>query len=418
MKIAVVGSGIAGLMACHLLNKEHEITLFEKEDYVGGHVHTHQLSWGEKPQQQCCVDTGFIVHNDRNYPHFVALLEELGVQTQNSVMSFSVMSPEHRLEYAGTNLNTVFSQRKNLFNAKFWRMLQDILRFNRHALSWLEQTQHELTLGEYLERFQFNEWFKRFYILPMGSAIWSTSIQDMYAFPARFFIRFFANHGLLTVNDQPQWKVIEGGSFAYVKKMIKPFESQIRLKTPVEQITREGDSIQIHTKDYSETFDKVVLACHSQQALSMLKDPSDWEERVLSKIPYQPNEAVLHFDETLLPKNKRAWASWNYLLDPDREQHAVLTYHMNRLQNLDIDRELCVTLNATHLIEPSKIIKTLHYEHPLFTVEGEWAKSQHHIINGHKNTYYCGAWWANGFHEDGVVSAKNAVKALVSQTHA
>ncbi|HQT80996.1 MAG: hypothetical protein B7Z60_03495 [Ferrovum sp. 37-45-19] len=418
MKIAIVGSGIAGLMACHLLHKEHDIILFEKEDYIGGHVHTHPVSWGDLPQQQCFVDTGFIVHNDKNYPHFVDLLKELNVATENSVMSFSVMSAQHKLEYAGTNINTLFSQRKNIFNPRFWSMLGEILRFNRHSPLWLEQSSHDLTLGEYLEQFKFSDWFKQFYILPMGSAIWSTSIKDMYAFPARFFIRFFANHGLLTVNDQPQWKVITGGSFNYVKKITQPFVSHIRLNTPVQRITRQEQSVLLHTANYTEEFDKVVLACHSQQALSLLSEPSSAEERILSAIPYQQNEAVLHYDERLLPNNRRAWASWNYLLGNERNQPAVLTYHMNRLQNLNVDRELCVSLNASHLIDPSKVIKTIQYEHPLFTLPGELAKSQHHLINGHNNTYYCGAWWANGFHEDGVVSAKHAVKTLLSCHHA
>jgi predicted NAD/FAD-binding protein len=415
MKIAVVGTGISGLMAAHLLHKHHELTIFEKEEYVGGHVHTHELHWGDRPDQHCFVDTGFIVHNDRNYPYFVKLLEELNVPVENSVMSFSVMSPQDNFEYAGTNLNTLFSQRRNIVNIQFLGMLREILRFNQHALVWLNDNSEELTLGEYLDQFKYSDWFRQYYILPMGSAIWSTSIKDMYSFPARFFIRFFANHGLLTVNDQPQWKVIQGGSFAYVKKIIAPFNNAIRLTTPVTRIDRQHDKVTIYTKDGIEQFDKVVLACHSQQALSLLAHPTEWEQRVLSAIPYQANEAVLHYDASLLPRHKRTWASWNYRIDKANPHQTILTYHMNRLQNLAIDRELCVTLNATHLIDPQKIIKKIHYEHPLFTVQGEWAKKQHHKINAQNNTYYCGAWWANGFHEDGVVSAIAAVKSLVTR---
>lgn len=407
MKIAIVGSGIAGLTVAHHLHPQHEITLFEAGSHVGGHVHTHDV---ELDGKRFAVDSGFIVFNHRTYPHFTQLLADLEVDTQLSDMSFSVSCARTGLEYNGTSLNSLFAQRENLVKPAFWGMLRDILRFNREAPALLRDGGEEIALGDYLDRSRYGPLFRDYYILPMGAAIWSTDPNRMLAFPARFLVRFFMNHGLLTLNDRPQWRVIRGGSRAYVERLIAPFRDRIRLSTPVQRLIRHDDGVEVRLADGSARFDAVFLACHSDEALRLLADPSPAEREVLAAIPYQANEAVLHTDTRLLPKKRLAWAAWNYFMPDGPGGRVSLTYNMNRLQTLDAPETLCVTLNASEHIDPARIIARMTYRHPLFTPSAVAAQARHREIDGTRRTYYCGAWWRNGFHEDGVVSALDALR--------
>jgi len=408
MKIAVIGTGISGNVAAYHLSNDHDVTVFEANDYVGGHTHTHAIAYANKTYH---IDTGFIVFNYKTYPNFTKLLEELNVDVQPSAMSFSVKCERTGLEYNGTTLNTLFAQRRNLFRPSFYGMIKDILRFNKEAPSDLMvDGEPEITLGAYLLENKYGQAFIQNYLVPMGAAIWSTDPDKMLSFPARFLVRFMANHGMLSVDDRPLWYVIKGGSNAYVSKLAASFADKIRLNTPIESVQRFADYVMIKPADgEAEKFDAVFIASHSNQALKMLSDATDAERSVLGAIPYQPNEAVLHTDHTILPKRKLAWAAWNYHLLPKALGKTALTYNMNILQGLDAPVEFCVTLNNDAPINPERIIKRIQYDHPLFTPEGAAAQARQSEINGAQRTFYCGAYWGFGFHEDGVVSALNAL---------
>ena len=407
MKIAVVGTGIAGNVAAYYLNKEHDITVFESSDYIGGHTHTHQIDIGEESHK---IDTGFIVFNENTYPNFIKLLGELGVEYQKSDMSFSVQCEKTGLEYNGSTLNQLFAQRRNLFRPSFYRMIKDILRFNKQCIELLEQPHDHLSLGEYLAANDYSEQFIHHYIVPMGAAIWSTDHDSMFDFPARFFVQFFHNHGMLSVDERPQWHVIKNGSAEYVKPLVAAHKEKILLSAPVESIIRSATEVLIKAKGQQEqAFDYVFIASHSDQALAMLEQPSEAEQDVLSAIPYTYNEAVLHTDESLLPKRKLAWAAWNYHLLKEQKEQVALTYDMNILQSLKSKHNFCVTLNNTEAIDQSKIIKRLDYMHPFFSLDGVKAQQRQSEINGSLRTFYCGAYWRYGFHEDGVVSALTAL---------
>ena len=404
MKIAIIGSGISGLTASYLLNRNHDITLFEKNDYIGGHTHTHDIEDSGKTWH---VDSGFIVYNEWTYPNFIKLLDQLGVKRQVTRMGFSVKSPSKNLEYAGHSINALFAQRSNIISPSFYRMLRSMKRFNEEARKDLLSIHKKTTLGEYLQENNYPVEFIDNYIIPIGAAIWSTIPSNMLNIPAIFFIRFFENHGLLQILDRPKWWVIKDGSNQYVKKITAEFEHKIRLSTPVQIIKRKTNSVILRfgSEGQEEDFDAVVLATHSNQALRLLEEPTDKEKEILDLLPYQRNEAVLHFDDSILPKRRVAWSSWNYLLDQNKHDPVALTYNMNILQNLNSSKTFCVTLNSLESIDKNKIIKNLSYEHPLFTIEGINAQKRKREISGHNNTYYCGAYWRNGFHEDGVVSA-------------
>jgi uncharacterized protein len=414
MKIAIIGSGIAGNLAAHRLHPEHDITVYEAGDHVGGHSHTHTVQVGGK---QVVVDTGFIVFNHSTYPHFTALLDELGVASQPCEMSFSVRNDARDLEYNGTTLNALFAQRRNLLRPSFLFMVRDILRFNRHAPRLL-QTEGELPLGELLQRGGYSRSFIDHYIIPMGAAIWSTNPGAMFQFPARFFVRFLLNHGMLSVNDRPQWRTVVGGSARYVEKLTAPFRDRVRLATPVEWIRRQPGSVLVKARGCEpERYAAVFVACHSDQALGLLADPTAAEREVLGAIPYQRNEAILHTDQRLMPRRRLAWACWNYHSMANHAGPLALTYNMNMLQNLDAPETLLVTLNRGDMIDASRVILRTTYHHPVFTPESVAAQARQRELNGHHGTYYCGAWWRNGFHEDGVVSAVNAL-AHFEQDHA
>ncbi len=407
MRIAIIGSGIAGNTIAYHLQREHDITVFEAGSHIGGHTHTHDI---ELDDRRHAVDTGFIVFNDRTYPNFIALLDELGVAWQPSHMSFSVRCEKTGLEYNGTNLNALFAQRRNLLRPAFYRMIQDILRFNRQALELLAEGP-EIRLGDYLAQNGYGQDFIDYYIIPMGSAIWSTEARQMLQFPARFFVRFFHHHGMLTVNDRPQWRVIRGGSASYVEALTAGFRDRIRLNTPVAEVRRLKRSVRVKpVGGVEESFDWVFFACHSDQALAMLNDPSAAEREVRGAIPYQENSIYLHTDRSLLPKRKLAWAAWNYHVTAKPLDRVAVTYNMNILQGLDAREQILVTLNHTDHINPAKVIKRLTYHHPVYTTDGTLAQARHGEISGINRTAYCGAYWRNGFHEDGVVSALAALR--------
>ncbi|MDA0747320.1 MAG: FAD-dependent oxidoreductase [bacterium] len=409
--VAIVGSGISGMVAAHLLHQDCEITVFEANDYIGGHTHTVDVPLEGTVYP---VDTGFIVFTEAAYPNFVTLLNRLGVASQPSAMSFSVKCEATGLEYNGTSLNKLFAQRRNLFRPSFYRMLKDILRFYREASELLEGEDEGMTLGAYLEQNRYSQVFVQQHILPMGAAIWSASPDAMLRFPARYFVRFFDHHGFLKVNDRPQWRVIQGGSKQYAEALTRPFVNRIRLRTPVVSVRRGKDGVRVSLRDGStERFDDVVLAVHSDQALRMLADPSSAEQEVLGSIRYQANRTVLHTDVSVLPKNRRAWASWNYFLPEKRTSHATVTYNMNMLQSLDAPETFCVTLNAKEGgVDPGRVIQEMVYHHPMYTPETLAAQARHGEINGVNRTYYCGAYWGFGFHEDGVKSALAALKPM------
>lgn len=404
MKIAIIGSGIAGLTSAYLLNRRHDITVFEASDWIGGHTHTVDV---EVKGQRYAVDTGFIVFNDWTYPNFIRLLSQLGVGFKDTEMSFSVSDPLSGVEYNGHNLNTLFAQRRNLVSPKFIGMVRDILRFNREALQDLnnQRIDADMTLGDYLKANGYSERFIQHYIVPMGAAIWSMSLNDMLGFPLQFFVRFFKNHGLLSVSDRPQWCVIEGGSSSYVAPLTESFKQHIRLNCAVTRVERDGDGVTVHSAAGSERFDKVVFACHSDQALALLAAPTPTEQAILGALPYADNDVVLHTDTRLLPKRPLAWASWNYRLGGPVDQPAAVTYDMNILQGIQSDTTFCVSLNQTAAIDPSKILARYTYAHPQYSLAGMAAQARWEELLGANHSYFCGAYWANGFHEDGVVSA-------------
>jgi predicted NAD/FAD-binding protein len=404
MKIAIIGSGIAGLTSAYLLNRNHEITVFEAGDWIGGHTHTVDV---QVDGQSYAVDTGFIVFNNWTYPNFIRLLSQLGVGFKDTEMSFSVSDPVSGVEYNGNNLNSLFAQRSNLLSPKFWGMVRDILRFNREALHDLNQKRiaSDMTLGDYLKSNAYSERFIQHYIVPMGAAIWSMSLNDMLGFPLQFFVRFFKNHGLLSVSDRPQWCVIEGGSSSYIAPLTETFKQHIRLNCPVTRVERDAEGVTLHSAAGAERFDKVVFACHSDQALALLAEPSRIEKEILGALPYADNDVVLHTDTRLLPKRPLAWASWNYRLGGPADQPAAVTYDMNILQGIVSDTTFCVSLNQTSAIDPSKILARYTYAHPQYSLAGTAAQARWEELLGANHSYFCGAYWANGFHEDGVVSA-------------
>jgi predicted NAD/FAD-binding protein len=414
MKIAVVGTGIAGNVAAYHLNRDHEVTVFEADTRIGGHTNTVDI---DLQGRRYAIDTGFIVFNNRTYPNFIKLLAELGVESQDSDMGFSMRNEKSGLEYKGSTLNTLFAQRRNLVRPSFYRMIKDVLRFEREAPEVLKEADTNITLGEFLDSRQYTNEFIEHYIIPMGSAIWSAQPAVMRQVPARFFVRFFVNHGLLSVEDRPTWRVIKGGSNRYVEKLVAGHRDRIHLNTPVQSISRTANGVKLRIRDSEPLhFDRVFLACHSDQALQMLTDPSKPEKEVLGAIRYQANEAVLHTDTSLMPRRKLAWAAWNYHVLAEEKHRVALTYNMNILQGIDAHEQFCVTLNNSDKIDPKRVLKTIQYSHPVFTEQAVAAQSRHREINGANHTYYCGAYWRYGFHEDGVISALNAVKHFANRS--
>jgi len=409
MRLAVIGAGVSGLVASYLLRRSHEVVLFEAEPRLGGHVHTVEVPDGER---SLAVDTGFIVFNETNYPGFCRLLERLEVASQPSDMSFSVRDDRDGTEYRGSSLDTLFAQRRNLVRPRYWGLVRDLMRFLREAPAMLE-ADTSLTLGDWLDANGYGSAFQEQHILPMGAALWSMPLQDVRGFPARHFAAFLANHHMLQVKGRPQWRVVRGGSRTYVDALVRGWRRDIRLGTPIARLERLDDGVLITPRGgEAERFDHVVLACHSDQALRLLADPSDLEREVLGAITYRDNDVVLHTDtRAVLPRRRKAWASWNYRVDhggqtgATGQPGAAVTYHMNRLQSLDTLQQLCVSLNETARLDPSRILGRWTYAHPQFTAAAVEAQARRDALNAHERTSYCGAYWGWGFHEDGVQSA-------------
>jgi predicted NAD/FAD-binding protein len=412
MRIAIVGSGISGLVCAHLLHHRHDVVLFEGDDRPGGHSHTHRVDLADATVD---VDTGFLVYNDRTYPLFCRLLDRLGVATQPSDMSFGVSDRRTGLEWRGTSPSTVFAQRRNVARPAFLRMLADIARFNRLALALLEDPpSDDVTLAEVLAPHHWSTGFMEWYLVPLGSSIWSADPSTFLQIPAATFARFFERHGLLRLGDQPRWRTIAGGSRTYVDAVLRPLqrEGRVRLGTPVEKIRRQPDGVELVSTLGAEQFDHVVIATHSDQALRLLSDPDRHETSILGAIRYQPNRATLHSDARLMPRNRRAWASWNYQRLSPESNRATLTYYVNRLQGIISSTPLLVTLNQDDAIDPGLVIARMDYEHPVLGPATVAAQRRHGEINGTRRSWFCGAYWGYGFHEDGVRSAVEVCAAL------
>jgi predicted NAD/FAD-binding protein len=413
MKVAVVGTGISGLVAARRLSGQHDLTVFDAGDYVGGHTNTVDV---DGPDGPLAIDTGFIVFNEKTYPGFCGLLEGLGVGWKESDMSFSVRCDRSGLEYNGTNLDGLLAQRTNALRPSFWRMVRDILRFYREAPEVLERPEDGTTLGEYLERGGYSRMFVEKHLLPMGAAVWSARAETMRAFPLRFLVQFFQNHGFLQVDDRPQWLVVEGGSRSYVDPLTAPFRDRIRLSTPIVRVERDARGVLLRTAaGEEERFDRVVLATHADTSLRMLAESTPLEREVLGALGYQRNEAVLHTDASLMPRRKRAWASWNYHVTDPESPLPTVTYWMNNLQRLGAETQYFVTLNRTEDVDPAKVVRSFVYHHPIFTVEGARAQQRHGEIDGTGGVHYAGAYWGYGFHEDGLKSGLAATETLLGE---
>lgn len=404
LRIAVIGSGVSGLVAARLLAREHEVTVFEADSRIGGHVNTVTVDLEGEPAVHH-VDTGFIVYNERNYPNFTRILADLQVDTSPTSMSFSVRCDRTGLEYNGTSLNGLFAQRRNLVRPSFYRLLREILRFCREGQGDLSSVNDAQTVAEYLQEREYSPQFSEQYLLPMGAAIWSCPCDAFADFPIRFILEFFHNHGLLSLRDRPTWRVIDGGSQQYVKRLVAPIVDRVHISCPVHSVTRTATGVSVEYDSGNQEFDEVVFACHSDQALRMLADADPLEQEVLSAFPYSSNTAVLHYDEQMLPRSRRAWASWNYRVGVCPSIRPTVTYNMTMLQKLNSRRTFCVTLNDTERISPDKRLATFNYAHPVFTTNRATMQQRHGELVRHRRTSYCGAYWRNGFHEDGVVSA-------------
>ena len=401
MKIAIIGSGISGMTVGWLLHHQHEVTVYEAESYVGGHTHTVDVNVDGENHS---IDTGFIVCNDRTYPRFLELMDHLEVERKPTEMGFSVSCDRTGLEYSGSSINTMFAQRRNLFRPSFYRMVSDILKFNKQGTEDADAVPDEMTVQEYLDWRGLGKMFGDYYLLPMGASIWSCPVGAFAQFPIRFILQFYRHHGLLSISNRPQWYVIDGGSKQYVEKLTAGFSDRIHLNCPVRQVQRFDDRVVVQTESSSQDFDEVVFACHSDQALKLLADPSEIESDVLGQFPYERNEAVLHTDVTVLPKRKATWSSWNYRIRYGQESKATLTYDMNLLQGIQSKTRFCVTLNDSQNIHPDAILGRYQYSHPVFTIQRSAAQQRHKELIRQRRTSFCGAYWGNGFHEDGVNS--------------
>lgn len=416
MKVAIVGAGIAGLTVAERLYETHDLTVFEAADHIGGHTHTLRVETADGPQD---VDTGFVVFNESTYPEFCRLLTRLGVASQPTRMGFGVSDVRTGIEYAGESLNALFAQRSNLFRPAFLGMLADILRFNREVTAIVGRLPAGATLAQLCEAGRFSAAFRDLYLVPMGAAIWSSAERNMLEFPARFFVRFFHNHGLLEPPArQLAWRVVTGGSGRYVEALVRPFAGRIRVATPVSRVTRSGGGGVVKGEGFEEKFDEVVLALHANQALQVLADATPLEREVLAAFPYQRNDAVLHTDTRVLPLRRRAWASWNYHVPADSDQPLGMTYDMSRLQGLRTRDPLLVSLNDTGRVDPDRVLRRIRFEHPVFTSGSVAAQARHGEISGLNRVHFCGAYWRNGFHEDGLVSGLAVADAMVPRVRA
>ena len=406
-KVAIIGTGISGLTCAHLLHNRHDITVYESNDYIGGHTATKQVTVKDK---HYAIDTGFIVFNDWTYPNFIKLMEKLSVKSQPTEMSFSVHAPKSGIEYNGNTINTLFAQRRNILRPRFWRIVKDILTFNKACKKLIKEDAKvaDKTLFGFIRELKLSDDFANLYILPMCAAIWSASIEQTREFPLRFFLQFFGNHGLLNITNRPQWYTLVGGSSSYIEPLIASFKERIKLSTPVLSVEKSAERWRVVTQDGYDDYDQVIFACHSDQALKILANPTTEHNEILGSIPYSMNDVVMHTDTSQLPDRKLAWASWNYRLTESSDEArapATVTYDMNILQQLDCDTTFCVTLNNTAAIDESKILGRYQYAHPQYSHNMVAAQQRRQEICGIDNLHFCGAYWYNGFHEDGVNSA-------------
>ncbi|HSF14469.1 MAG TPA: FAD-dependent oxidoreductase [Vicinamibacteria bacterium] len=413
-RVAVIGGGVSGLTAAYLMSKRYEVTLFEAAPRIGGHTFTVPVETERGVQP---VDMGFIVFNEPNYPNFVRLMSELGVESRPSEMSFSVRVEASGLEYRATSLDTLFAQRRNLLSPSFHHMLADILRFRRHSRDLLVNgngngngSGRGPTLDEYVRQGGYSRAFWENFLMPMGSAIWSATPEVMERFPAAYLAQFFHHHGFLETSGAPAWRTLVGGSKAYLEPITRPFAERIRLGEPVRAVRRFADRVEVRADSGTERFDHVFIAAHSDEALAMLADPSPVEVETLGAIPYQPNDTSLHTDERFLPRNVRARASWNYVVPKSPSRRANVTYYSNRLQGIDSTTNFLVTLNRNEDIRAESVRESVTFHHPIYSAAGVGAQKRFSEMNGCNRTSYCGAYWGFGFHEDGVASAVEAVK--------
>jgi predicted NAD/FAD-binding protein len=411
-RVAVIGSGVSGLVTAHLLRPHADVTVFEADSKVGGHVNTVEVVDGDRT---FAIDTGFIVYNERNYPRFTALLDDLGVETQPSDMSFSVSSPSTGLEYAGTNFNTLLARRTNALRPSFVRMLVDVTRFNRAARELLSRDDLSLTIAQFLDEGRYSPSFVDDYLVPLGASIWSANPLTFTEFPAAPLARFLDQHGLLSLGDRPRWRTVTGGARRYVDALVRPLGERVRTNCPVRSVVRDESGVFVHSGAHleGERFDRVVFATHADTALALLERPTDDETSILGAMRFQFNRATLHTDASLLPRRPRAHASWNYLQSGEDSSMPVLTYYANRLQGLVSTTDYCITLNADDAIDPSRVLASFDYTHPVFDEAALRAQRRHHEIDGHHHTHFVGAYWGYGFHEDGAQSAHRVASRIL-----
>jgi len=409
MRIAVVGSGIAGLASAWLLSRKHDVTLFEAGDYLGGHTHTHDIALHGRNYR---IDTGFIVHNPAHYPLLTRLFDKLGVASQPTTMSFSLHNEATGLEYNAATLDTLFCQRRNMLSPRFIGMVRDLMRFYREAPALLLAHDDSTTLGDYLDQNGYGAAFRDEHLIPMASALWSSPPHQIVSFPARYLVQFMANHQMLQVSDRPQWRVVKGGSSTYVKALRAQWSIRERLNCAVRSIKRHAEGVEVDSVEGTEHFDEVVLACHSDQALKLLSDPDEREQSILGAMPYQKNDTVLHTDASILPARKKAWAAWNAWLPRDPTEACTVSYCMNVLQGIESPEPFIVTLNRTHAINPDKVLRRMSYEHPVYSTTSVHAQTRKAEIQGQRHTWFAGAYWGWGFHEDGMRSAVEVAEAL------
>lgn len=408
-KLAIVGTGIAGMSAAYFLKDGYEITLFEKNNYVGGHTNTIDVNDGEK---DCPMDTGFMVFNEKTYPNLIKLFNKLNVPFKDTDMSFSVRNEAIDLEYNGSSLNGIFSQKRNILNFKFLKMIKDILKFNSDAPNFLNNEKHNLTIGEYVKRLGLGDYFFTNFLVPMSSAVWSTPVDKMKDFPAKSLVRFFYNHGFVGVNTQLQWKTVVGGSREYRNRIISDFKDRIHISSGVEKIVQHPDKIEIVTSDGSQEFDKVIVASHADEAIRMLSNPTDFQRRVLSKFSYQENIALVHTDESVMPKLRKNWSSWNFMI---QDQEAYTVYYMNRLQGVSDKKNFFVNINGEKYVDPDKIISRIIYHHPLFDIPAVEAQKELDPLNEKGNLHFTGSYYRYGFHEDALLSSVNLCSKILGR---
>jgi len=409
VRIAVVGAGIAGMASAWLLSRQHEVVLFERNDYLGGHTHTHDVDIGGRSY---AIDTGFIVFNPPQYPLLSAMFGELGVESQPTTMSFSLTNRRSGLEYNATSLDGLFCQRRNLVSPRFLRMVRDILRFYREAPALLERSDAGPTIADYLTEHRYSDAFRDDHLIPMASALWSSPAREIMNFPAKYLVRFMANHQMMQANGRPQWRVVQGGSREYVRALRMRWLVKERTSSPVRRVRRHPEHVDVETAVGNERFDQVVMACHSDQALALLADASPAEREVLGAIVYQENDTVLHTDASQLPAQRKAWAAWNAIVPSDASEQCTVSYCMNHLQSLDCAEPIVVTLNRTAHIDPARIVKRMRYHHPLYSHASVAAQAHKTEIQGNNRTWFAGAYWGWGFHEDGMRSAVDVARGL------